>query len=234
MFYLQVLLVLMFSGVKSVNYESQILEEFRKNLKEDVDRFECQREVLSNISSERDNFIEYHLDIKNTNHLEEATQLGKKETFEKLVCKDYYEAIFGSLLYYLKRVDIESNEDHRLFDSMIKNVARIETQINEYPDKIYQVKLLQFEAERNLIYYMHYTKYTNSELSELGVFPDMLKKHDNLENIIDMFEKDLKNLGQNIDDIKKELDDLHETKEELESNIIYNVKEYLNKHLVDD
>lgn len=225
---MKVLLILMFSGaesIKSDNSASRILKEFRKIIKEDVDRFECQLKVYTDIKDERNRYIEFYLDIKIPEQCHEAVRLGKKETDEKFVLKCCYDAIFGSLQWYLKRVEM-NDEDHRSFDSMMKNVGCIESQIEESKDKIYQVELVRSQLEIDLRHYMRYEKYTNFELSKLV--------SDNLENIIDKLEKDLKNLGQDIDNIKKELDDLYETKEELELNIIDNVKNYLNKHMVDD
>lgn len=222
---MKVLLILMFSGAESNKYGSERLDKFRRILKEDVDRFERQLKVVSRISDERNRYIEFILDIKIPAQCHEAARLGKKETDEKLVLKDCYEEIFGRLQWYLKRVEM-NDEDHRSFDSMMKNVACIESQIEESKDEIYQVELVHSKLEIDLSRYMRYEKYTNIELSKLV--------DDNLENIIGKLEKDLKNLGQDIDNIKKKLDDLHESKKELESNIIYNVKDYLNKHLVDD
>ena len=116
----------------------------------------------------------------------------------------------------------------------MKDVASLESKIDESKNKINQLEIDREQVDHDLRHYIRFRKYNSekgkNELSELGVFPDMLKKLDNLEIYIDKFEKDLENLGQDIDNIKKGLDDLHESKEELESNIVSTVKDYLNKY----
>lgn len=78
---------------------------------------------------------------------------------------------------------------------------------------------------------MHRSKY-NRLLKILFSFTPL--KIDKSKNKINQLEIDRgqvdRELGQDSDKSKKELDDLHESKEELESKIVSAVKDYLNKH----
>lgn len=208
-------------------------EKLRREITDAVKTYENQKLKLENISLNRNKYIEDRLlDGMTRDEMIECARLGTQETDEKWQLKYNKEAILASLQWYLGRVDIELNE-HRSFKSMMKDVASLESKIDESNNKINQLEIDRDQVDHDLRHYIRFRKYNSekgkNELSELGVFPDILKKLDNLEIYIDKFEKDLENLGQDIDNIKKGLDDLHESKEELESNIVSTVKDYLNK-----
>ena len=209
-------------------------EKLLREITDAVKTYENQKIKLENISLNRNKYIEDRLlDGMTRDEMIECARLGTQETDEKWQLKYNKEAILASLQWYLGRVNIELNE-HRSFKSMMKDVASLESKIDESKNKINQLEIDRDQVDHDLRHYIRFRKYNSekgkNELSELGVFPDMLKKLDNLEIYIDKFEKDLENLGQDIDNIKKGLDDLHESKEELESNIVSTVKDYLNKY----
>lgn len=209
-------------------------EKLRREITDAIKIYENQKLKLEKISLNRNKYIEDRLlDGMTRDEMIECARLGTQETDEKWQLKDNKEAILASLQWYLERVNIELNE-HRSFKSMMKDVASLESKIDESKNKINQLEIDRDQVDHDLRHYIRFRKYNSekgkNELSELGVFPDMLKKLDNLEIYIDKFEKDLENLGQDIDNIKKGLDDLHESKEELESNIVSTVKDYLNKY----
>ena len=209
-------------------------EKLRREITDAVKTYENQKIKLENISLNRNKYIEDRLlEGMTRDEMIECARLGTQETDEKWQLKYNKEAILASLQWYLGRVNIELNE-HRSFKSMMKDVASLESKIDESKNKINQLEIDREQVDHDLRHYIRFRKYNSekgkNELSELGVFPDMLKKLDNLEIYIDKFEKDLENLGQDIDNIKKGLDDLHESKEELESNIVSTVKDYLNKY----